>query len=515
MKPSIKRKLLLASLVLSGMFVAVGLVVYVSVTEISADTRAVFRIAQEHDQFLELQLVLAKALSPPAEYLITGDRAHRASFVNHFAAVEEGVSHLRGSTMLSAFLARAGIQLATIEDLGRRILALPSPVGSPEGMSLMAAMDGAAHDLIAQMDEVHASHKAAMAAAVAQQERAMQRSTRALVGTAMLATALSLAFSLVVSRSITGPIAALRRGTEIIGSGDLSYRLSIQGQDEVGQLAGKFNTMADRLEDAYASLEERVVERTRELAEKNRELQAYHRVHQELLARVISVQEEERRRIARGLHDETSQAIATLSVNLDFLQSTVADARLKERLAKLRAVAEGTLDRIHKVIFDLRPRVLDDLGLAPAIAGYLESHLLPLGIEATLEAHGLEGRLPPEVETASFRIIQEAITNVVKHAHARHVQVCVDFNGTVLVMFAEDDGVGFEPQEVLNAREARRGLGLLGIRERVAYLGGTVNIHSRPGGGTRLYVEVPVEVPWNGSESSSPTTMPSFERASV
>ncbi len=512
MRLTIGQKLVPAFLAMAVLLLLVSAAGFLSLRFISRSADEVAVIAGEHDELLELQLALAKVLIPVSKYLITGDPAERENFASHFQVVE---ARLRKALPGQAMLADLKPRLAFVKNLGARILALPEPVGSREGMTLMAAMDRVAHVLIADMERLHEAHKQAVAVTIARQNAVRKQATGVLVGAGLLATAVAVVFGLLLSRSIARPIAALQRGAEIIGAGDLNFCLEIRTGDEIGQLADKFNTMAQRLRESHATLEERVAARTRELAEANRELRANHRVRQELLARVISVQEEERRRIARELHDETSQSLAMLSVNLDFLKSTVADVRLKERLAKLRAIAEGTLDRIHKVIFDLRPRVLDDLGLAPAIAGYLESHLSPLGTEATLEVHGLEGRLPPAVETASFRILQEAITNVVKHASARHVQVCVDFNGTVLVLFVEDDGVGFDPQEVLNTKEARGGLGLLGIQERVALLGGTINIHSGPGRGTRLYVEVPVEMPWNRSESSSPMTMPSSVRASA
>lgn len=493
MKLSIGQRLLVASLLVSVLLVAVGLVAYLSVRSISTDAQAVARIAQEHDQFVELQLFLVKTLIPPGEYLISGDPAQRTNFQDHLAAVEAGMQALRRSTMLSGPLADVPARLVTIEGLGWRILALPVPVGSPEGASLMASLDRAGHDLVTEMDRLHEVHKAAMSIAVARQERTRQEAVGILLGAAAATTVMVLSSGLLLSRSITRPVVALQRGAEIVGGGDLTYRLRVNGDDEIGQLARKFNAMADRLAESHATLEERVAERTRELSEANRELHAYHRVQQEMLARIISVQEEERRRIARELHDETGQAIATLSVNLDFLKSTVTDDRLRERLSKLRAITDETLEEIHKVVFDLRPRILDDLGLAPAIAGYLESHLAPLGIQVAFEAHGFDRRLPAAVETGSFRIVQEAITNVIRHARARHVQVCLDFNGAVLAMFVEDDGIGFEPQEALKVEGGGRAFGLLGIRERGALLGGTVEIHSRPGQGARLYVEIPVE----------------------
>ena len=272
--------------------------------------------------------------------------------------------------------------------------------------------------------------------------------------------------------------------------------MKVTTSDEVGRLGEAFNRMAEQLRESYLTLEQKVAQRTAELARINRELEEAHQARQELLAKVISAQEEERRRIARELHDEASQAIATLIVNLEFLEGTLPEkeAQLAERLRRLRGIATQTLDEIHKIIFNLRPRVLDDLGLVPAVSGYLESHLPPLHIAYDLDVHGLDQRLPATVETAVFRIIQEAITNVIKHAHADHVRVLLDFDGSLLVVFVEDDGRGFDTGEVLGPGASRRGMGLLGIRERAALLGGRFSIHSRPGCGTRLYVEIPVQV---------------------
>lgn len=512
MRLTIGRKLVPAFLAMAVLLLLVSVVGFLSLGGISRSADEVAVITGEHDLLLELQLALAKALTPASKYLITGDPFEWENLASHFRVVEARLGEVRPEQVMLADLPS---RLADVKSLGVRILAIPDPVGNREGMTLMAEMDRAAHVLISDMDRLHETHKQAVAATITAQVAIREQATRLLAGAGLLATAAAVAFGLLLSRSIARPITALQRGAEIIGAGDLNFRMDIQTGDEIGQLAAAFNTMAERLRESYATLEERVNVRTRELAEANRELQASHRVRQELLARVISVQEEERRRIARGLHDETGQAIASLALSLDFLRTTAGDVRLQERLERLHAVARATLEEIHKVIFDLRPRVLDDLGLAPAVAGYLDSHLRALGIEATLEAHGLEARLPAEIETAVFRIIQEGITNVVKHAGARRVRVCIDFSGSLLVMFIEDDGAGFDPQAVLTTSDVRHGLGLLGIRERVAYLHGTLNIHSRPGEGTRLYVEMPMEVSWNASESSSQMTTPFSEKASV
>ncbi len=217
------------------------------------------------------------------------------------------------------------------------------------------------------------------------------------------------------------------------------------------------------------------------------------------MRKVISAQEEERKRIARELHDETSQALTALAVGLETALATLPPGGSRERLEEARALAVRTLEDVHRLIFDLRPSVLDDLGLLSAIRWYADRHLAPLGIAVRCEfsglgthAEGVGGRLPPQVETALFRAVQEAITNIAKHAQAETVLIQCALREGTLTIEVEDDGKGFDPSSLAGPVRAGRGLGLLGIRERVELLGGTVQIESSPGRGTRIALRVPV-----------------------
>jgi signal transduction histidine kinase len=151
-----------------------------------------------------------------------------------------------------------------------------------------------------------------------------------------------------------------------------------------------------------------------------------------------------------------------------------------------------TLDEIHKVIYQLRPTLLDDLGLVPAVKWYAENYLEPVGITVDLETAGAERRLPMRVETALFRIIQEAITNIVRHARAGCTGISLEFKETSVAVRIEDDGIGFDVDRALKSRNGERGLGLLGMKERAKLLGGVLSIKSRPGVGTEVAVEIPI-----------------------
>lgn len=231
-----------------------------------------------------------------------------------------------------------------------------------------------------------------------------------------------------------------------------------------------------------------------ENAELYQELQRRQERRGELLHLTISTQEEERKRIARGLHDETSQALTSLALNLemaaDSLPASAVEAKAK--LKEVLATATRTLDEIHNIIYELRPTLLDDLGLIAALKWHVENYLETAGVTAYLETDGEERRLPSEVEVGLFRVVQEATTNIVRHARAESAFVFLDFEESSVVMRIEDDGQGFDPHQVAKDKDRERGLGLLGMKERVEQLGGTLSIVSRPGEGTQIHIRVPI-----------------------
>ncbi len=223
------------------------------------------------------------------------------------------------------------------------------------------------------------------------------------------------------------------------------------------------------------------------------ELQRKERLRGELLRKVISAQEEERKRIARDLHDDTSQALTALLYAVDEALELGDPAEIRHTLEGMRGVAQRTLDGVHKLIFDLRPSILDHLGLAPALRWYAQSRLEPAGVRWQIEDSEVPRRLPAEVETALFRVVQEAINNVVRHALARNVRIAFAMPPGSLRLDIEDDGVGFDMVSVTLSPDSGRGLGLLGMQERVDLLGGQFQLDSAPGFGTRIHITVPLE----------------------
>jgi len=211
--------------------------------------------------------------------------------------------------------------------------------------------------------------------------------------------------------------------------------------------------------------------------------------HRQLLDRVIDAQEEERKRIARELHDEFAQSLTALIVGLQtHEQALTAAEATRHRLVETRTLAAQILDQTRRLIFDLRPSILDDAGLAPALHSFAERACASSNLALDFQVVGTTRRLSPPIETALFRIVQEAVNNVVQHAHARHVTIRLQFETARVTASVTDDGVGFIVADALRAG----GIGLLGMRERAELLGGRLELESHADQGTRVCVEIPI-----------------------
>ena len=209
----------------------------------------------------------------------------------------------------------------------------------------------------------------------------------------------------------------------------------------------------------------------------------------ELMQRVISAEEDERRRLARELHDETGQSLTTLLVGLRSIADITKLTKARLIAKRLREVAARTVDDVGRLARGLHPAVLDDKGLAAAARRYVNDFAKAMGVVVDLRVErSVQRRLAPLVESTMYRILQEALTNVARHAQARMVGVVLKHENSVLELVIRDDGVGFDPAAALSEAS---GLGLHGMHERVALLGGSVQIASRRGHGTMIRARIP------------------------
>lgn len=284
-----------------------------------------------------------------------------------------------------------------------------------------------------------------------------------------IVAAVGMALAWWLARVLTRPLQEVVAGARRIEEGDLRSRLSVRARDEIGEMATAFNNMA-------AALEQKEI------------------VRQNLLRRVIEVGEEERRHLSRELHDHTGQLLTALIAGLGALETRATDPNQHARLVSLRELAARTLGDIHDIARALRPAALDDLGLVAALEKYCATVAERFGKPIGFQHGGWEDspRLPSEIEVALYRIAQEALTNAIRHAGASSIHMLIRRGAATVSVTIEDDGCGFDASLQHPVGDK---LGLIGVWERAALLGGRARIETSPGGGTRLLVEIPVPLP--------------------
>jgi signal transduction histidine kinase len=316
----------------------------------------------------------------------------------------------------------------------------------------------------------------------------------------VLAVLLAIGLAWIVTRQVVSPLRRLATVAQRFGTGDLDAPVSIQGKDEIGALARSFDTMRSQLKRSLGEikqwnqdLEGRVKQRTKELEELSQRLNERDRERGDLLRKIIVAQEEERMRVARELHDEVGQTLTSLVMSLGSVEALYAqNSTARQRLESLRGLTSEAVEEIRRLIQNLRPSLLDDLGLVPAIRWFVENYLAPAGVKTELKAQGLDRRLPPTIEITLFRVVQEAITNIVRHSEAKAARIWLGLNRSTITGIIEDDGKGFKVNTVRQDRRTGTRIGLLGMKERITLLKGRLNIKSRPGSGTIITFEIPL-----------------------
>jgi signal transduction histidine kinase len=284
-----------------------------------------------------------------------------------------------------------------------------------------------------------------------------------------------------IDHYVLHPVRSIEQAARGLASGQRGARSATsRGANEITRLGVAFDEMADALE--------------RSLGDTNHALDVVRRSQERLriLSRaLLEGQEAERSQLARELHDEVGQALTAATLNLDALRDDASPSG--EKVDEALDVVKRALNQVRDLSLDLHPSILDDLGLAAALRWYLGRQAERSGIATNVDASRIDRRLPKPLETACFRICQEAVTNVLKHAHASRIDVAIGVEDGSVRMTVADDGRGFDVEEARERTRRQPSLGLIGMEERATLLGGSLDVVSRPGGGTRIEVLLPLQ----------------------
>lgn len=269
-----------------------------------------------------------------------------------------------------------------------------------------------------------------------------------------------------VLRIALRPLDRLQATVDRLRGGDLTARLVAGRQDD----------------ERFALLTETFNQMLTAQTEANQELRSFSQ-------RILEAQEDERQRVARELHDQSAQTLTMMLVRLHLLEKSGEPEQVRLHSKELRKLTAQALDDVRRIALELRPKILEDLGLSEALAWQVDEVNASGALQASIKTMGIDHRLPKDIELAFYRVGQEALTNTARHAGARTARVTLTRNAADVTLVVEDDGRGFDPAR---SQVEHRGLGLSGMRERLALVGGTLKIDSRPGQGTRLTATAPV-----------------------
>jgi signal transduction histidine kinase len=317
---------------------------------------------------------------------------------------------------------------------------------------------------------------------------------RSFLMVSIISIAVALVISVGMSRSLVKPVHKLIDATVKIAEGDMSKAVAFGGTDEIGMLSSSFEVMRIKLADSLEELHNYNLELEKKVADRTQQISDNRKKIKDLLRKVITTQEEERKRIAREFHDVIMQDLAASLIQIDLIRQYPQNLTT-EKIDEIKKIIEKNIDDVYRIIKNLRPTILDDLGFEAAVRWLLDHHLETKGINCFVTIKNSIDNLnfDPQVEIELFRIIQESIINIAKHSRAENVFVVMESKGDNFFVDIEDDGLGFDTASVFQDRDSTRGLGLMGMKERASFLNWDLKIYSGPGEGTRVSLKVSPE----------------------
>ncbi len=306
---------------------------------------------------------------------------------------------------------------------------------------------------------------------------------RQIMGMTLLVSLVGIVVAFTLVSLALNPVSRLALAMEVAGRGDFSHRFKTGVKDEVGKLTLAFNTMLERLSQL-----------TEESKQYQQELERKEHLRRQLQEKIITSQEEERKRISRELHDDTGQSLTSLKLVLKKMEKAVDLAEVSRLSKDMREMLSGTMESVRVLSRDLRPSVLDDLGLIVALNKFLEDCAERLNLTVDFHVQGMETWQPDSFQSITiYRVVQEALTNIVKHAEAKNVSVIIERKQDKILVIIEDDGAGFDLKVLEKCETGEPCLGIFGMQERALLVRGELVVESTPGMGTTLYFTIPLE----------------------
>lgn len=357
------------------------------------------------------------------------------------------------------------------------LLAEPHSYGQPR-ISVLHSNEGLIHDIVVPIESGAVGYVQVGMTEEFTRSSIHQR-IRDVLLTVLVICVLAVFLSSRISALITRPIRRLAEVAEAITRGNLEIRANVHDRGEVGKLAAAFNEMAASLIKASADKEILLGE-----------LRAKEQLRDTLIAKLMTAQEDERKRISRELHDETSQALTSLMLTMRVLAEDAPNQEQKDALLLGRDVAANILREVRDLAIELRPPALDDFGVVAAIERYSEKFASRHGLDIDLQTSGQQTDVDGQIAVALYRIVQECLNNVVKHAGATAVSIGITFQADQVMVSIADNGKGISAADLLRAQQENR-LGLYGMRERVELLQGRLDIRQSADGGTELFIVIP------------------------
>lgn len=465
------RILAMALLIIGLLSFATGLIVWNSLDDI------VSKQLQKRGAEIATHVALAGG-----NYVLMEDRYNLYELAEQTAASSEDVRYILiidSNKRLLAHTFHGGIPKGLLDDMSDL---------TQQKVSIFNSDEGLIHDIVVPIENGAVGY-----VRVGMTEEYMRNSInqhiKDVLLTVLVICALAVFLSSRISVRITHPIRKLAEVAESITRGNLKIRADIHDRGEVGKLATAFNEMAASL--IKASEDKEIL---------LGELRAKEQLRDTLITKLMTAQEDERKRISRELHDETSQALTSLMLTMRVLAEDAPNQEQKDALLLGRDVAANILREVRDLAIELRPPALDDLGLVAAIERYSEKFAMRHGLDIDLSTSGQQTSVDDQIAVALYRIVQESLNNVVQHSGATTVSIDITFQPDQIMVTIADNGRGISDSDLIRAQKEHR-LGLYGMSERVELLQGKLDIRQSTQGGTELFIAIPQFHPGKGESS--------------